>query len=204
MDISNNDDAKHIVEETPVADTTETTDVSGIDISLNKTTEEKVETVEKEEEVFDPKDLKQVLQRFIQNPDGKFPVTMAMKQMVICLTNVSSDSLGKIEKLLEKVFADKKLDIQDAPLLMILMQELFELYDALEFKKIKSEHCASLLKLIAHVVYTHKYAESVSEDESTVILKSFNTVIDTAVMLMDLKESIPLKKRCRSIFFCYK
>lgn len=202
MDISNNDDAKHIVEETPVAD------VSGIDISLNETTEEKVETVEtvekEEEEVFDPKDLKQVLQRFIQNPDGKFPVTMAMKQMVICLTNVSSDSLGKIEKLLEKVFADKKLDIQDAPLLMILMQELFELYDALEFKKIKSEHCASLLKLIAHVVYTHKYAESVSEDESTVILKSFNTVIDTAVMLMDLKESIPLKKRCRSLFLCYK
>lgn len=199
MDISNNNETK------PVDDTPVVTDISDIslDISLNETTEN-AEKEEKEEDTFDPNDLKQVLQKFIQNPDGKIPVTMAMKQMVICLTNVSSDSLGKIEKLLEKVFADKKLDIQDAPLLMILMQELFELYDAMEFKKIKSEHCASLLKLIAHVVYTHKYAESVSEEESTVILKTFNTVIDTAVMLMDLKENIPLKKRCRSLFFCYK
>ena len=72
--------------------------------------------------------LKAVLQKYIQKSDGKIPLTMALKRMIICITNVPSDSLVKIETLLEKVFEDKKLDVMDTPNLMIIVQELYELY----------------------------------------------------------------------------
>ena len=47
--------------------------------------------------------LKSVLQKYINKSDGKLPLTMSLKRMIICITNVSSDSLAKIETLLEKI-----------------------------------------------------------------------------------------------------
>ena len=143
--------------------------------------------------------LKGVLQKYIQKSDGKIPLTMALKRMIICITNVPSDSLGKIETLLETVFEDKKLDVMDTPNLMIIVQELYELYSSLEFKNLKPENCASLLKTIAHVMYINKFKEKFTEDESTLMLKSFNSIIDTAVMLIDLKDTIP-KKKCKFLW----
>tara|TARA_B110000503_G_C7004630_1_gene353034 strand:+ start:325 stop:834 length:510 start_codon:yes stop_codon:yes gene_type:complete len=143
--------------------------------------------------------LKSVLQKYIHKSDGKIPLTMSLKRMIICITNVSSDSLAKIETLLEKVFEDKKLDIMDTPNLMIIVQELYELYSSLEFKNLKPGNCADLLKTIAHVMYINKFQEKFTEDESTLMLKSFNSIIDTAVMLIDLKETIP-KKKCKFLW----
>jgi|TARA_B110000093_G_scaffold179754_1_gene220485 hypothetical protein len=143
--------------------------------------------------------LKSVLQKYINKSDGKLPLTMSLKRMIICITNVSSDSLAKIETLLEKIFEDKKLDIMDTPNLMIIVQELYELYSSMEFKNLKPENCTDLLKTIAHVMYINKFQGKFTEDESTLMLKSFYSIIDTAAMLIDLKETIP-KKKCKFLW----
>ena len=141
--------------------------------------------------------FKGMLQRYIDNPDGKIPLTVIIKRMVIAITNVPTDSLGRIEKLILKIFDDEKLDVQDTPIVMILLQELYELYSALEFERLKAESCASLLKIMTHVIYVNKFSGKFSEDESVVLLRTFYSVIDTSVMLMDLKEVIPKIKKSK-------
>lgn len=178
----------------------ESTKVEEIDVSMNTPPSSVTEPVAAEETQPDTS-LKGMLESYMQKSDGKLPLTMATKRMIVCLTNVPSDALEKIEKLVNKVFEDNTLDIQDAPQLMIIVQELFELYNAMEFKNLKPENCASVLKVVAHVLYVNKFSATFSDSESTVLLQSFNSIIDTSVMLISLKETIPAVKKCR-LFWC--
>ena len=186
VDISAVNVEMDIVPETPVSETPVTeTPVS-----------------ETPEETQPEKTLKTLLEEYLKKSDRKIPLTVATKRMIVCLTNVPSDALEKVEILVNKVFEDGTLDIQDAPQLMILVQELFELYSAMKFNQLKPESCASVLKVVAHVVYIHKFSKRFSESESTVLLSSFNSVIDTSVMLIGLKETVPALKKCKWLWCC--
>lgn len=196
MDISAVNVEMDIVPETSVPETPVTeTPVTETPATETLVTETPAETQSE-------KTLKTLLEEYLKKSDRKIPLTVATKRMIVCLTNVPSDALEKVELLVDKVFEDGTLDIQDAPQLMILVQELFELYSAMKFNQLKPESCASVLKVVAHVVYIHKFSKRFSESESTVLLSSFNSVIDTSVMLIGLKETVPGLNKCKWLWCC--
>jgi hypothetical protein len=154
---------------------------------------EEVQLLEKEE----TPSLKNTLNTMINSPDEKIKVTPLIKDMVILLSTIRSDTLEKIEILVGKIMEDKKVDVKDAPVIILLIEELYKVYMEMEMRDVSADDCATLMKLISVGMYNYKFKDKFTEEERDSILEGFNLIIDTSVTLIDLKETIP-KPKCFS------
>lgn len=154
---------------------------------------EEVKLLEKEE----TPSLKNTLNTMINSPDEKIKVTPLIKDMVILLSTIRSDTLEKIEILVGKIMEDKKVDVKDAPVIILLIEELYKVYMEMEMRDVSADDCATLMKLISVGMYNYKFKDKFTEEERDSILEGFNLIIDTSVTLIDLKETIP-KPKCFS------
>jgi len=167
---------------------------------------EEVKLLDKKQEEEEVPSLKSTLKTMVDNPDGKIKVTPLIKSMVILLSNIRSETLEKIEILLQKIMEDKKVDIKDVPAIILLLENLYKIYMELEMRDVSAENCATLLKIVSVGMYNYKFQDKFTEEERETILEGFNLIIDTSVTLIDLKETIP-KPRCISKcvqFWCKK
>lgn len=154
---------------------------------------EEVQLLEKEE----TPSLKNTLNTMINSPDEKIKVTPLIKDMVILLSTIRSDTLEKIEILVGKIMEDKKVDVKDAPVIILLIEEVYKVYMEMEMRDVSADDCATLMKLISVGIYNYKFKDKFTEEERDAILEGFNLIIDTSVTLIDLKETIP-KPKCFS------
>jgi hypothetical protein len=154
---------------------------------------EEVQLLEKEE----TPSLKNTLNTMINSPDEKIKVTPLIKDMVILLSTIRSDTLEKIEILVGKIMEDKKVDVKDAPVIILLIEEVYKVYMEMEMRDVSADDCATLMKLISVGMYNYKFKDKFTEEERDSILEGFNLIIDTSVTLIDLKETIP-KPKCFS------
>mgnify|MGYP000459222819 FL=1 len=167
---------------------------------------EEVRLLEKKQEEEEKPSLKSTLKTMVDNPDGKIKVTPLIKSMVVLLSNIRSETLEKIEILIQKIMEDKKVDIKDVPAIILLLENLYKIYMELEMRDVSAEDCATLLKIVSVGMYNYKFQDKFTEEERESILEGFNLIIDTSVTLIDLKETIP-KPRCFSKcvpFWCKK
>lgn len=148
-----------------------------------------------------PPSLQLILNQMMETPDEKLKLTPTLKSMVLTLSNVRLETLVKIEKLLEKIMEDKKLDVKDVPPLISLLDEVYRIYMTLKMKDVKPEDCATLLKIVTIGLYNFKFKDKFTEEERETIMEGFNVIIDTAVTLIDLKDSVP-KPRCLPSWCC--
>jgi hypothetical protein len=158
---------------------------------------EEVQLLEKSEEKEETPSLKNTLNTMINSPDEKIKVTPLIKDMVILLSTIRSDTLEKIEILVGKIMEDKKVDVKDAPVIILLIEELYKVYMEMEMRDVSADDCATLMKLISVGMYNYKFKDKFTEEERDSILEGFNLIIDTSVTLIDLKETIP-KPKCFS------
>lgn len=158
---------------------------------------EEVKLLEKSEEKEETPSLKNTLNTMINSPDEKIKVTPLIKDMVILLSTIRSDTLEKIEILVGKIMEDKKVDVKDAPVIILLIEELYKVYMEMEMRDVSADDCATLMKLISVGMYNYKFKDKFTEEERDSILEGFNLIIDTSVTLIDLKETIP-KPKCFS------
>lgn len=158
---------------------------------------EEVKLLEKSEEKEETPSLKSTLKTMVDNPDEKIKVTPLIKHMVILLSNIRSETLEKIEILIGKIMEDKKVDIKDAPVIILLIEEVYKIYMELEMRDVSADDCATLMKLVSVGMYNYKFKDKFTEEERDSILEGFNLIIDTSVTLIDLKETIP-KPKCFS------
>ena len=171
-----------------------------------KTPEVKVEEVKVEIKEDTPilppaPTLQSILTEMMEKPDEKLKVTPTVKSMVLVLSNVRLETLVKIEKLIEKIMEDKKLDVKDVPAVIILLEEIYSIYVSLKMKAVKAEDCATLLKIVTVGLYNFKFKDKFTEDERETIMEGFQVIIDTAVTLIDLKDNIP-KPKCLPSWCC--
>ena len=159
---------------------------------------EEVQLLDKKEEEQEEKpSLKSTLKSMVDNPDEKLKFTPLIKNMVILLSNIRSATLEKIEILVGKIMEDKKVDVKDAPVIILLLEELYKVYMELEMRDVSAADCATLLKIVSVGMYNYKFKDKFTEEERDTILEGFNLIIDCSVTLIDLKETIP-KPKCFS------
>ena len=122
------------------------------------------------------------------------------------LVNVSPNLLNDIEKAMFEIMKDGKIDSNDIPYLITIIQKLYEFMFSLKIGKITTEKraaiCAEIIKFIVHVLIKERRIK-VDPNKQDVFLSQFNTLMDSCISLLSLQSDL-LSRGCCSCFFSKK
>jgi len=122
------------------------------------------------------------------------------------LVNTSPLLLNDIEKAMFEITKDGKIDSNDIPYLITIIQKLYEFMFSLKIGKISTEKraaiCAEIIKFIVLVLIKERRikVEPIKQDE---FLIKFNALMDSCISLLSL-QSVLLSKGCFSCLFSKK
>ena len=107
--------------------------------------------------------------------------------------------LSEIEKSVSEVIKDNKIDTNDIPEFIIIVQILYErLYNlkdiVLDANKL-GETCATILKFIVHTLVEERKI-IIEEEKKIVFLKQFDKLIDSCVSLLNFKSALKPQACC--------
>ena len=122
------------------------------------------------------------------------------------LVSISPNLLNDIEKAMFEIMKDGKIDSNDIPFLITIIQKLYEFMFSLKIEKISTEKrsaiCAEIIKFIVHVLIKERRIK-VDPSKQDAFLIQFNTLMDSCVSLLSLQSEL-LSKGCCSWFFSKK
>jgi hypothetical protein len=122
------------------------------------------------------------------------------------LVNVSPNLLNDIEKAMFEIMKDGKIDSNDIPYLITIIQKLYEFMFSLKIGKITTEKraaiCAEIIKFIVHVLIKERRIK-VDPNKQEAFLSQFNALMDSCVSLLSLQSDL-LSRGCCSCFFSKK
>jgi hypothetical protein len=122
------------------------------------------------------------------------------------LVSISPNLLNDIEKAMFEIMKDGKIDSNDIPYLITIVQKLYEFMFSLKIEKISTEKraaiCAEIIKFIVHVLIKERRIK-VDPNKQDVFLSQFNTLMDSCISLLSLQSEL-LSRGCCSCFFSKK
>jgi len=122
------------------------------------------------------------------------------------LVNKSPNLLNDIEKAMFEIMKDGKIDSNDIPYLITIIQKVYEFMFSLKIGEISTEKraaiCAEIIKFIVHVLIKERRIK-VDPNKQDVFLSQFNALMDSCISLLSLQSSL-LSKGCCSCFFSKK
>jgi len=122
------------------------------------------------------------------------------------LVNISPNLLDDIENAMFEIMKDGKIDSNDIPYLITIIQKLYEFMFSLKIEKISTEKrsaiCAEVIKFIVHVLIKEKRIK-VDPSKQDAFLSQFNALMDSCVSLLSLQSEL-ISKGCCSCFFSKK
>ena len=116
----------------------------------------------------------------------------------------SPECFNEIDLTLSQIIKDNKIDSNDIPNLLILVQKIYELVYKLKTvkldKKQRIEISASILKFVIHTLVEERKIK-IDESEKVLVLALVDKLIDSCISLLDLTLVQLSKKGClKSIF----
>jgi hypothetical protein len=122
------------------------------------------------------------------------------------LVSISPNLLNDIEKAMFEIMKDGKIDSNDIPYLITIIQKLYEFMFSLKIEKISTEKrsaiCAEVIKFIVHVLIKERRIK-VDPSKQDAFLRQFNALMDSCVSLLSLQSEL-ISKGCCSCFFSKK
>ena len=122
------------------------------------------------------------------------------------LVNKSPNLLNDIEKAMFEIMKDGKIDSNDIPYLITIIQKLYEFMFSLKIEKLSTEKrsaiCAEIIKFIVHVLIKERRIK-VDPSKQDAFLSQFNALMDSCVSLLSLQSTL-LSSGCCSFFFSKK
>ena len=122
------------------------------------------------------------------------------------LVSISPNLLNDIEKAMFEIMKDGKIDSNDIPFLITIIQKLYEFMFSLKIEKMSTEKraaiCAEIIKFIVHVLIKERRIK-VEPSKQDAFLNQFNALMDSCVSLLSLQSEL-LSKGCCSCFFSKK
>ena len=121
------------------------------------------------------------------------------------LVSISPNLLNDIEKAMIEIMKDGKIDSNDIPYLITIIQKLYEFMFSLKIEKMSTEKraaiCAEIIKFIVHVLIKERRIK-VDPDKQDAFLSQFNALMDSCISLLSLQSE--LKSKGCSCFFSKK
>ena len=97
---------------------------------------------------------------------------------------------------------DGKIDSNDIPYLITIIQKLYEFLFSLKIKKITTEKraaiCAEIIKFIVHVLIKERRIK-VEPNKQDVFSSQFNALMDSCISLLSLQSGL-ISRGCFSCF----
>jgi hypothetical protein len=122
------------------------------------------------------------------------------------LVSISPNLLNDIEKAMFEIMKDGKIDSNDIPFLITIIQKLYEFMFSLKIEKMSTEKraaiCAEIIKFIVHVLIKERRIK-VEPDKQDAFLSQFNALMDSCISLLSLQSEL-ISKGCCSCFFSKK
>ena len=128
------------------------------------------------------------------------------KNEILVINNIlkySPDFLNDVEKSIIEIVKDDRIDTNDIPNLIIIIQKLYELLHKLKNIKIENKTiadvCGNVLKFIIHIMVEERKIK-IQDDKKKEFLDLANKLVDSCISLINfsklLKSSSCLKKLC--------
>jgi len=117
------------------------------------------------------------------------------------LVGKSPKLLNDIEKSMFEIMKDGKIDSNDIPYLITIIQKLYEFLFSLKIKNIQTEKraaiCAEIIKFIVHVLIKERRIK-VDPNKQQVFLSQFNALMDSCISLLSLQSGLISRSCCFS------
>ena len=114
------------------------------------------------------------------------------------LVGKSPKLLNDIEKSMFEIMKDGKIDSNDIPYLITIIQKLYEFLFSLKIKNMQTEKraaiCAEIIKFIVHVLIKERRIK-VDPNKQEVFLSQFNALMDSCISLLSLQSGL-LSRGC--------
>jgi len=131
------------------------------------------------------------------------------KEYIDILNNLiikSPNLLNDIEKAMIEIMKDGKIDSNDIPYLITIIQKLYEFMFSLKIGKISTEKraaiCAEIIKFIVLVLIKERRIK-VEPNKQDEFLREFGALMDSCISLLSLQSEL-ISKGCCSCFFSKK
>ena len=132
-----------------------------------------------------------------------FPLNDNVTDVINKVLKHTPDFLNDIEKTFVEIFKDNKIDSNDVPNLIILLQKLYELiYKSKDIKldsKKSAEVCGSVLKFIIHVLVEERKIK-LDEDKKAAFLELIDKLIESCISLLGFSKIIKTSSCLKKIF----
>ncbi len=118
------------------------------------------------------------------------------------LVGKSPKLLNDIEKAMFEIMKDGKIDSNDIPFLITIIQKLYEFLFSLKIKNMSTEKraaiCAEIIKFIVHVLIKERRIK-VDPNKQEAFLGQFNALMDSCISLLSLQSEL-ISRGCCSCF----
>lgn len=126
-----------------------------------------------------------------------------MMNIVNKIISLTPNTLNDIESAVIQIIKDGKIDSNDIPQFIIVVQKLYEVIYSLKESKIdgkkRSEFTATVLKFIVHLLVLERKIK-IDEDKQEAFLKNCDILIDSCVGLLSFPKSLKTKGCIKRIF----
>ena len=197
-------------------------------IEENTTTTETAETIDNAAEIVDPQQIIEEIKKEIEMEirekideviTVKIPVNLVdlVKEEIKQKTHIlnkeyidilnslvysSPHLLNDIEKAMFEIMKDGKIDSNDIPYLITIIQKLYEFLFSLKIKNMSTEKrasiCAEVIKFVVMVLIKERRIK-VDASKQEIFIGQFNALMDSCVTLLSLQSGLISKGCC----FCF-
>ena len=134
-----------------------------------------------------------------ENNSSKLGIQLSKEEIINKIINKTPSFLSEIEKSVSEVIKDNKIDTNDIPEFVIIVQILYErLYNLKEIvldSNKRAETCAVILKFIVHTLVEERKIV-IEDDKKDAFLTQFDKLIDSCVSLLKFQEVLKPKTCC--------
>jgi len=133
----------------------------------------------------------------------QFNLTPELIEIVKKVLSSSPECFNDIEKAVNEIIKDGKIDSKDIPQFIIVVQKLYQIiYSLKEIKldaKKRSEFTSTVLKYIVHLLIIERKIQ-IEEDKETQFLTDCDALIDACIGLLSFPKSIKTKGCLKKLF----
>ena len=167
------------------------------------------ETVETNNVVLDvnPKIFVEILKSTLLNEETKNKIAIKLTPEIINIINkiisLTPDTFNDIENATVQIIKDGKIDSNDIPQLIVVVQRIYQVVYSFKDTKIdakkRSEFTATILKFIIHLLVQERKIK-IEQDKQVEFLKNVDILIDSCIGLLSFPKSLKTKGCIKKLF----
>jgi hypothetical protein len=156
---------------------------------------------------INPKNFVEIIKSTLLNEETKNKISIKLTPEIINIINkiisLTPDTFNDIEKAAVQIIKDGKIDSNDIPQFIVVVQRIYQVVYSFKDTKIdakkRSEFTATILKFVIHLLVQERKIK-IDNDKQEEFLKNCDILIDSCIGLLSFPKSLKTKGCLKKIF----